>query len=424
MAPANNAVGNLPDREPLRWTAAKAAREHGVTPYLMLKRLKDGGEAPDREGCYATSQIIKVLYGSLHTEGLRKVATEADGVELANAITRTEFLNRADLEDGFGRIATAMVQIIRRSTLDQPSQDDLLSQLSSFRVVVESVARRQDKRLANGSNGDTPSPALRGKTGPLLNGKKSGQEASGRGTRYLKMHDLAQTTRIAGEHFFNSGAVEDLIADFQRSGSRDTLGAIITLCEPIALSLIRSRATSVYEPETDLMAAVNEKLLWSLPRFDPERGRAFAFVSRTVINTLCTRVSYQKKMASRFSPLDDALVATVADERAAFSSQVAVDDLVQRIRSIKSACTLPAERAAQVWFTESFLDCGFELRRHECADAAMKVYGLCHRRARDLYDLTLLEIRRTVWDETKHREVDAGTLKGTKGTRSCVTPTF
>ena len=83
MAPANNAVGNLPDREPLRWTAAKAAREHGVTPYLMLKRLKDGGEAPDREGCYATSQIIKVLYGSLHTEGLRKVATEADGVELA-----------------------------------------------------------------------------------------------------------------------------------------------------------------------------------------------------------------------------------------------------------------------------------------------------------------------------------------------------
>ena len=82
------------------------------------------------------------------------------------------------------------------------------------------------------------------------------------------MHDLAQTTRITDWHFFDPTAVE---------------------------ALIRGRATSVYEPENDLLAAVNEKLLWSLRRFDPARGRAFAFVSWTMLNTLCTRVTYQRK---------------------------------------------------------------------------------------------------------------------------------
>jgi hypothetical protein len=194
------------------------------------------------------------------------------------------------------------------------------------------------------------------------------------------------------------------------------MGEILERCQPIALSLIRSKATSVYEPENELLAAVNEKLLWSLPRFDPERGRAFAFVSRTVLNTLCTRVTYQRKMASRFPPLDDTLVATVPDESAAFNSPIALSDLTAQIRrSIRSSCSAEHERAAQRWCVESFIDSGFEMRRHEVSDAAMKVYGLTHRRSRQLYDQTLLEIRRTVWDETLHREADPNQLKGTKG---------
>jgi hypothetical protein len=90
--------------------------------------------------------------------------------------------------------------------------------------------------------------------------------------------------------------------------------------------------------------------------------------------------------------------------------------LAGQIRSIKLPCTLPAERAAQKWYVESFIDSGFELRRHEVSDAAMTVYGLSHRRSRDLFDLTLLSIRQTLWNETKHREVEPNGLKGTKGT--------
>jgi len=45
----------------------------------------------------------------------------------------------------------------------------------------------------------------------------------------------------------------------------------------------------------------------------------------------------------------------------------------------------------------------------------MKVYGLSHRRSRQSFDLTILSIRQTLWDETKHAPVSRDPLKGTKG---------
>jgi hypothetical protein len=48
---------------------------------------------------------------------------------------------------------------------------------------------------------------------------------------------------------------------------------------------------------------------------------------------------------------------------------------------------------------ESFTDDGFESRRHECANAAMAVYNLSHERSRELYDLTVLEVRRVVYND-------------------------
>ena len=109
MAPRRRAAGNLPDRDPLRWTVDKAAREFGVTEYLMRKRLKDGAEHPGPDGCYTTGQLHKVMFGSLHLERLRKTAAEADAVEMTNAITRREFLSAKDLTGTFAEVARTMV---------------------------------------------------------------------------------------------------------------------------------------------------------------------------------------------------------------------------------------------------------------------------------------------------------------------------
>jgi hypothetical protein len=168
-----------------------------------------------------------------------------------------------------------------------------------------------------------------------------------------------------------------------------------------------------HEEVDELVSIVNGKLLKSIPHYSPERGTAFAFVSKLTTNMLSTVVTHHKKLASRYSPLERSFARNLPDG-ADFESEIALADLLAKIRSVKSACTDPFEREAQRWYVESFIDSGFELRRHECADAARKVYGLSHRRSRELYDFTLLEIRRILWQETKHGSPSRDGLAGTK----------
>jgi hypothetical protein len=212
--------------------------------------------------------------------------------------------------------------------------------------------------------------------------------------------------------FFDSGAVEQLIAQYQKEGSREILGEIVSRCEPLTFSLIRSKRTMIYEPENELMSTINYKLVRSISHYDPGKGTAFTFISKLASNMMCTSVSLHKKLSLRYEPLDEVLAANLPDERA--NSPVYVDDLHRQIRGVRSACSLESERQAQRWLIESFIDAHFEMRRHEVCDAAMRVFGLTHRRSRQLYDLTLLEVRRALWQETTHAPVSLGGLRGTK----------
>jgi hypothetical protein len=156
-----HAIGNLPDKDPLRWSLNKGARELDTTEYLLAKRLKDCGETADQDGCWSTSQLIKGMFGSVRAEQLRRIRAEADGRELKNSIMRSEFLPRSELERTFAELASAMKQIVRASKLDQPSQDDFLKVLSSIPIQLKAVGDRQ----RNGRNGDTvPSEKTRPKS--------------------------------------------------------------------------------------------------------------------------------------------------------------------------------------------------------------------------------------------------------------------
>jgi hypothetical protein len=165
MARPRRATGNLPDREPLRWTADKAAREFEVTEYLIRKRLKDGAEHPGPDGCYGTGQLHKVMFGSLHAERLRKTAAEADGVEMANSITRADYLDRQELSKAFAEIADAMQQVVRNSPLNRREQDDLLLQLSSVPVAIENTARAHARWRDNGAGSEAGATTPRKKRG-------------------------------------------------------------------------------------------------------------------------------------------------------------------------------------------------------------------------------------------------------------------
>jgi hypothetical protein len=98
--------------------------------------------------------------------------------------------------------------------------------------------------------------------------------------------------------------------------------------------------------------------------------------------------------------------------------RTAIDDIAHRIKAgVKTILNDQVELSAQRWYIESFTDEGFESRRHECADAAAMIYGLSHARAREIYDLMMLETRRILYPELKRREpIPPGRLIGTRCT--------
>jgi hypothetical protein len=118
--------------EPLAWSLTRAAREFGPPKTTIGARLKSAKENADSNGPEFDPANFGGVVWFAPRRTIARVRAQADELELRTAILRNEFLNRAHLENVFGRIATAMVQIIRSSNLHRPSQDDLLTQLRLF----------------------------------------------------------------------------------------------------------------------------------------------------------------------------------------------------------------------------------------------------------------------------------------------------
>jgi hypothetical protein len=205
-----------------------------------------------------------------------------------------------------------------------------------------------------------------------------------------------------GCQHFDNGRLEELIAAYQ-SGSNPSaaLGEIVERVQQRALALIRFHKTSRYQPEDELLSDINYKLLRSVGKFDPTRGSAFTFISHVVINTLRTNVTRSRVTASRFIELDESIAERLSTG-AGGRDQEAIEDVEVRLRrGMRTTLDDPAELAAQRWYVASFIGGAFELRRHTCANAAMQVFELSHERSREIHDLTLLEIRRLLYDDMK-----------------------
>jgi hypothetical protein len=203
-----------------------------------------------------------------------------------------------------------------------------------------------------------------------------------------------------GVHHFDNERLEQLLSDY-RSGTDQlsALSGIVELTQQRALTLIRFRKTSRYRPEDELLSDVNYKLVRSVGKFDPARGTPFTFISALIENTLRTVVTKTRIAASRLVELDEAATEKLTTQPEG-RIQEATEDLAVRLkRKMRTCLADPAELQAMRWYTDSFINGAFELRRHQCADAAMTVYELSHERSRELYDLTLLEIRRLTYDD-------------------------
>jgi DNA-directed RNA polymerase specialized sigma24 family protein len=225
---------------------------------------------------------------------------------------------------------------------------------------------------------------------------------------------------FTSKHHPNGGAVshcdnfqlEKAIARFQNGDAR-SLGEVIRLVEPRAQTLIRFYKTHHYQSESELLSDINFKLLKSITKFDPKRASPFSYVSAVITSTLKTAVSNQRRSWSRYCELDGELANTLP---ARADDWERADDLIFKIKSqVRTTLTDETELSAQRWFIESFCQDGFASRRHACADACMGVYQLSHARSRELHDLVMLEVRRALFDDRKHREkIVPGRLFGTR----------
>jgi hypothetical protein len=214
-----------------------------------------------------------------------------------------------------------------------------------------------------------------------------------------------------GSHFDNP-RFEEVVVRFQK-GDTAALAEIVELAQSRALTLIRFNGTTSYRTESELLSDINFKLLRTVGKFDPRKGTAFTYVSKIIDSSLRTSVTITRKNWLRNCELNDELANTL---HASVDDHSSVDDLAHRIRcEAKTMLTKPLEIEAQRWFVDSFCDDGFGYRRHQCADACMAVYQLSHARSRELYDLTMLEVRRALYDSVKHRDqIIPGRLLGTR----------
>jgi hypothetical protein len=135
------------------------------------------------------------------------------------------------------------------------------------------------------------------------------------------------------------------------------------------------------------------------------------------MNEIRTGVTRARVLRERYVELDEGIASKIPHANDDAQGRDGIDDISHRIRvGVRSTVTDEKERDMQRWLVTSFLGGAFELKRHQCCDACMSVYGVRHERSRELFDMTLLAIRQVMFDSLPPRPpIAAGRLIGTRG---------
>jgi hypothetical protein len=207
----------------------------------------------------------------------------------------------------------------------------------------------------------------------------------------------------ASAHCDNS-AIEAAITRYQTSRDLASLSQVVELTQRRADTLITFYRTTRYRSHDELISDINSKMLRAVDRFDPEKGSAFTFVSPVISNTLCTSVTAARRDLVRHRRLMGSDLNHLVTN-SEVESKHAVEDIAYRVRSgVKTTIENSTERDVQRWLVDSFIDASFAQCRCACADAAMAVHGVNYNRSRELYDLTMLEVRRVLYHDIERRE--------------------
>jgi hypothetical protein len=214
-----------------------------------------------------------------------------------------------------------------------------------------------------------------------------------------------------GVRYFDNDRAQEWIESYNRTQDPDSLAALLRHVEPLARSLLAYRNTIAYAPLDELLSRVRLKIWRSLKLYDPSRGTAFSFCSMVISRVGMSAVNESWSRQGRFLALEEADRCAVPAETYANEAIAEIEHLV---RQVKTSCTKRYELEAQRWFIESFIDSGFRLRRHQASDGVMQVFNLDHSRSRQLFDLTMVAVRRELLPNRRLRLLGPLDLRGTK----------
>lgn len=175
------------------------------------------------------------------------------------------------------------------------------------------------------------------------------------------MHSRHHPNGGAAIHCDN-GRLETLIAAHQAGTDPAALGEIIGLTQNRALALIRFYRSARYCPENELLSDINFKLMRAVDKFDRQRGSGFSFISRIILNVLCTSVTTARRSVDRYVEWDEA-AASKLHTNGENQTRDTIDDFVHRIRAgARTTLIDPREIDMTRWYVESFVNGAFELR--------------------------------------------------------------
>jgi Sigma-70 region 2 len=216
-------------------------------------------------------------------------------------------------------------------------------------------------------------------------------------------------------HRFDEDRVKSLILSWQADQRPELLNQILVLAQPVLSGVILSRgsnATDFDETISDLRIRLWKKL----PHFDHTKGRIYTYLTLTahqaVSEIWARRRLYQSRYAmSSIDMLGQHQYATEPGVR----QNEKLDEAVWKIHQIKTTCVDEHELAAQRWLIDGMVAAEFGLFRHQAADSMSIVFNLSPQRSRMLYDLTLLEVRRSLLDTVEVPKTTRKDLAGTRG---------
>ena len=118
----------------LRWSLAMMSREFGPDHKTLSKNLAASGITAGKDGLFSSRDALRLVFGDLEAERLRKTREEADKLELENEQTRGNLLETEAVYRHFERVFVAFRQKVLASSLTEEEKYDLLNDLCRLKT--------------------------------------------------------------------------------------------------------------------------------------------------------------------------------------------------------------------------------------------------------------------------------------------------